>query len=252
MKLQGFIVIPCFNEANRLQPRYFHELAASLLARGFELVFVDDGSTDDTLLILKREFAQICHVITIQQNVGKANAIRQGFQYIDSYYGEGQEFWVGYLDADSAFDLSTVVNFIDESQMRVEKRWACFSAARVGLAGHRIRRSKLRHFVGRIIVTLCNSASKNLKIYDPQSGLKLFNTQEFSTRIFDAPFKTRWFMDWEIFMRMPLPRHVLEIPATSWSEIAGSKIRIKSFLTIFRELVVILLLINRKSTYGSN
>lgn len=50
------VVIPCKNEARNL-PQLLDEIGAAMADRSFEVIIVDDGSTDDTPAILAREAA---------------------------------------------------------------------------------------------------------------------------------------------------------------------------------------------------
>ena len=106
------IVIPCFNEAHRLSSTPF----VSFLDDSSDLffVFVDDGSTDHTAESLDRislETGSKSTVLTLSENQGKAEAVRQGILW--SLEKEGSH--VGYWDGDLATPLSEIPTFIDHS-----------------------------------------------------------------------------------------------------------------------------------------
>ncbi len=68
------VVVPCFNEADRLDVEAFVSFGDSAV----EFLFVDDGSTDDTAAVLQRlveagggRFS----ILTLDQNCGKAEAV---------------------------------------------------------------------------------------------------------------------------------------------------------------------------------
>ena len=76
------IVIPVFNEEENL-PVLFEELARALrpLARAWEVVFVDDGSTDKSLLVLKglaQENSEVRY-LAFTHNRGQSAAFCAGF-----------------------------------------------------------------------------------------------------------------------------------------------------------------------------
>ena len=78
------IVIPLFNEAENLQP-LAAELTAALdgLAYGYEVLFVDDGSTDDSPAVLARLAAADPRLRILRQptNQGQSAAFAAGFQH---------------------------------------------------------------------------------------------------------------------------------------------------------------------------
>lgn len=77
------VVIPVFNEEESL-----HELIArikdafSALDKKFEIIFIDDGSTDATLPILQKyaKDNSYIHILSLRKNMGKALALTAGFQ----------------------------------------------------------------------------------------------------------------------------------------------------------------------------
>jgi len=78
------VVIPLFNERDNLAPLH-RELNATLgpLGRSYELVFVDDGSTDGSLEELRRLKADDprMRVIRLARNSGQTAALACGFQH---------------------------------------------------------------------------------------------------------------------------------------------------------------------------
>jgi len=75
------IVVPVYNEAGSLEPLYA-EIAAAVGPYGpFEVVFVDDGSTDDSLSVMERVAAahEGVRIVRLRRNFGKAAALTHGF-----------------------------------------------------------------------------------------------------------------------------------------------------------------------------
>ena len=72
------VVIPVYNEEESVLPLY-EELLSSLQATGksYEIIFVDDGSTDATLERLKSLSG--AHVLSFARNHGKSKALEIGF-----------------------------------------------------------------------------------------------------------------------------------------------------------------------------
>ncbi len=79
--LQCSVVIPAYNEARRL-PRYLDEVVSYLVTRGeaWEVVVVDDGSTDATADVVRAMTARYPQVRLLRQepNAGKGAAVRAG------------------------------------------------------------------------------------------------------------------------------------------------------------------------------
>ena len=77
------LVIPVYNEADSLQP-LVDEIDAALAAAGppFEIVFVDDGSTDGSFRVMQALAASRAdvHVVRLRRNFGKAAALSHGFE----------------------------------------------------------------------------------------------------------------------------------------------------------------------------
>jgi glycosyltransferase involved in cell wall biosynthesis len=76
------VVIPIYNEAPNLEPLHQEFIAAlERWGRPFELILVDDGSTDDSFAILKRihERDRRVRVIRLRRNFGQTAAFAAGF-----------------------------------------------------------------------------------------------------------------------------------------------------------------------------
>jgi glycosyltransferase involved in cell wall biosynthesis len=76
------VVVPLFNEEHSLTALY-HEIAAVLDSQPepYEVVFVDDGSTDGSRAVLERLHAETTNVVVVhlRRNFGKAAALQAGF-----------------------------------------------------------------------------------------------------------------------------------------------------------------------------
>ena len=77
--LEFSVVVPVHNEAGNVE-KLISEIAAALDGRAYEMVFVDDASTDDTRAILaelKTRFPAL-RVLGHRKNAGQSRAIRSG------------------------------------------------------------------------------------------------------------------------------------------------------------------------------
>jgi glycosyltransferase involved in cell wall biosynthesis len=76
------VVVPLYNEERSLQALY-HEIAAALEHQGqpWEVVFVDDGSTDGSFSVLTQLHEEMPNVVVVhlRRNFGKAAGLQAGF-----------------------------------------------------------------------------------------------------------------------------------------------------------------------------
>ena len=221
------LVVPCYNEADRLAPEAF--------LRGLDeeprlrLRLVDDGSTDGTLAVLRRIQAAApdrVRVTACAKNGGKAEAVRQGV--LASL--ESSPALVGYWDADLATPLPEVSRFIARLDARPEVRVVLGS--RVRLLGYQIRRKASRHIFGRGFATVV-STMLSLHVYDTQCGSKVFRATPELAAAFAKPFMSRWVFDVELLIRLmagwerqglEAAEVIEELPLLSWEDVAGSKV----------------------------
>jgi glycosyltransferase involved in cell wall biosynthesis len=190
------IVVPCYNEADRLKPDVFAEFLNTHSDIGF--LFVDDGSTDATGRILRglaSDWPKRCSVWALPENAGKAEAVRQGV----GRAFERKAAYVGYWDADLSTPLREIASMRElfEGQPGVEMVFG----SRVQLLGREIRRNPVRHYLGRVFATVI-SLMLGIPVYDTQCGAKLFRTSPTVRDLFAEPFVAKWVFDVEIIARL--------------------------------------------------
>ncbi len=237
------VVVPCYNEASRLQPERFSAYLAE--SEQVRFLFVNDGSRDGTLKVLQALHQRHPdHVLVLDQqpNQGKAAAVRAGMlQAIALGDGGVTGFW----DADLATPLLVIPQLLRQLQNKPVLQMVFGS--RVRLLGHAIHRKPVRHYLGRIFATVVSTVLR-LPIYDTQCGAKLFRiTPELGT-ILAEPFQSRWIFDVEIIARY-LALHakepdrgssgIYESPLPSWEDVAGSKVGPLDFFRALYELLQI-------------
>jgi glycosyltransferase involved in cell wall biosynthesis len=227
-------VIPCYDEAARLPAARFKDFLREHPEVSF--VFVDDGSRDDTLALLRSlervDPDRVC-VLALPENAGKAEAVRRGMLRA---LQDDVEF-VGFWDADLATPLAALLEFRRLLAERPELEVVIGS--RVVLLGRRIDRRALRHYLGRAAATAI-ALTLGLRVYDTQCGAKLFRAGPTARELFAEPFIARWAFDVEILARLirarrggalaPAAEVVCEVPLEEWVDVAGSKIRPLDYL----------------------
>jgi glycosyltransferase involved in cell wall biosynthesis len=233
------VVVPCFNEAARLDPAHIDALIA---AAGARVLAVDDGSTDDTAALLDKLAAaepERIAVLTLAANGGKGEAVRRGLLEAIS---TGADL-VAYCDADFAAPPDEVARLVDV--LRSDPGVDAVLGSRVALLGSDIRRSALRHYTGRLFAT-AGSLALRAPVYDTQCGAKAFRVTGALRRALAAPFVSRWAFDVELLGRLlqqrdpaapPDPGRYVELPLRRWSETGGSKLTLGSRVRAAADLV---------------
>ena len=234
-----WLVIPCFNEVARLAGQNIAELVAN---DDVGVVLVDDGSDDGTpeLMFNIQNAGAGVDVLVLQQNMGKAEAVRRGMNHALTLGAKV----VGYLDADFATpakDMLALLNKLEANEVKV-----CLGSRWLHL-GAKIDRTAFRHYGGRVFATIASSVLK-LNIYDTQCGAKAFCVSEVLVRSISEPFLSRWAFDVELIGRLLndasedaryTEQDFIELPLQNWRDIRGSKIRIADMVTATFELLLI-------------
>jgi len=230
-----FLIVPCFNEANRLAPaEYWQQIEDYCVI----LVFVNDASTDSTAATIHSMNLKSQRTITIENNLGKANAIREGFlRIVRSMDIEYNESYIGFVDADMAFSAQDIKRMFDLAE---EGQHEAVFASRVKLSGRNINRKRIRHIVGRGIMAFL-SCSGFVIPYDSQAGLKVFRCTPKLMKCLEDQFETRWFFELELLLRFTRNFRgfldVWEEPLLFWNETKGSKLFTMSSVSILFQLV---------------
>lgn len=231
------LVIPCYNEADRLNIQAFQTFLKNQI--DFHLLFVNDGSTDRTLEILtdlSSKQDRISH-LNLEQNGGKAEAVRRGILHANETFPNAEYY--GFLDADLATPLEEITRF--HAILQSKPTFKIALGSRWKHLGAHIERSAFRHYMGRIFATLVSMLFK-LSVYDTQCGAKLMRNVDISS-LFSKPFVSAWFFDIEILCRykahFKTNDWAVEIPLNIWREIGGSRIKMWDFITAPLELLKI-------------
>lgn len=223
------IIIPCYNEAERLDQSAFVNFLRE--SSDTEFLFVNDGSKDatlDKLCQMRDAMPDRITVIDLSQNSGKAEAVRQGMIAASEM---GASF-IGYWDADLATPLDAISDFA-RVLAKFPETQVVFGARRAML-GHRIERTLGRRLVSRICATLARQAVR-LPISDTQCGAKLMRNTPLLRKAISTPFTAGWLFDVELFTRLSMQMTdrrfaFYEQPLAEWTEVPGSKVSAQAIL----------------------
>ncbi len=245
-----WIVVPCFNEAARLDATAFTTFVQTHTSIGF--LFVDDGCTDGTREVLEG----LCHecpaqlkLLVLATNEGKAEAVRRGLLSILGAHPVVVGFW----DADLAVPLQE----IDACRAVLDRRRDVdiVLGVRLRMLGHRIYQSQLRRCLGRVF-TSAASITLGRRFRDTQCGAKLFRVTPVLQAALDEPFRSRWVFDVELLLRCRVDPDshgnrfpaVYEYPLETWTGKAHSKLKPWAYGWCAAELLGILLRDRMSST----
>ena len=234
------IVVPCYNEAERLRGDEF--LAFTRIDPRIHFLFVNDGSSDATLPMLQ----QLCdgndpalRLLDKPKNGGKAEAVRDGFNAA-LRSNQPQLEYIGFWDADLATPLETIPHLL--AKLRRDTHLHMVFGSRVRLLGRAIHRKLVRHYLGRLFATFA-SITLGLPIYDTQCGAKIFRVSPTLVEAMTGPFVSRWIFDVEIvarYLRLKGRRFcsetIFEYPLHAWHDVGGSKVRPSDFFLAIADL----------------
>lgn len=167
MAIELSIVVPMYNEAGNVA-RLAHEIAGALASGTFELLLVDDGSTDETLaeaLRLRPAIVEL-RVLRLEVRLGQSAAIWAGVR-------AARAPWVVTLDGDCQNDPRDIPELI-------RARSAARDAAVRLVVGHRIARRDTSW--KRMQSRIANAVRGRLlgdRVPDTGCGLKLFARDTF-------------------------------------------------------------------------
>ena len=161
------LVIPAYNESARL-PATLDAAWSFLEGQGdlFELILVDDGSSDGTAAIARRFANQHFNVTAVTiKHAGKAAAVRAGLELAEGEY-------VAFTDA----DLATPLSYLDDFLALARDQADLVIGSREGAGARRIGEPWYRHAMGRIFNRLVQTLVLP-GIEDTQCGFKLFRRE---------------------------------------------------------------------------
>ncbi|WP_179318304.1 response regulator [Winogradskyella helgolandensis] len=230
------VVIPCYNEEERLLSDEF--LTYIDKNSGYHLCFVNDGSKDKTLSVLKnlqKGREDFITVFDCEKNGGKAEAVRLGMLHMAK---KEDLDYIGFLDADLSTDLADfddLVKTIETSDFKI------VSGSRISRMGANITKESARKIISLTINFIIRKILR-MDFKDTQCGAKIFSKDVIDVA-FSEKFVTQWIFDVEIFKRMSIhfglkkaKAMLCEQPLKRWIHADGSKLSMKDSVRIVFQL----------------
>ncbi len=157
------VVVPLLNEAESL-PELTRRIdeQIQMLGKSYELIFVDDGSTDnslETLLQLKKAYPAI-RIIQFNKNFGKSAALSEGFKTASGDF-------VITMDADLQDDPAEIPNLLKKLE----------EGADLVSGWKKKRNDPLNKTVPSRLFNLMTRQLTGIKIHDFNCGLKAYRNQ---------------------------------------------------------------------------
>jgi dolichyl-phosphate beta-glucosyltransferase len=215
------IVIPAYNEGKTILESV-STINEHLKTMGitYEIIVVDDGSTDDTCARSKY-LCDCARVITLPKNRGKGAAVRAGV-----YAALGNRIFM--CDADLSMSIIYIDRFLStDADIVIGSRALKESAVDMGCTG------RVLSFISRLIIRVFILPG----IKDSQCGFKMFTKE--CKPLFELMTLNRWGFDFELLYLAKLHGFsVKEIPVL-WIRKPRSRIRKIDYLKTLWELVMV-------------
>lgn len=234
------VIIPVYNEEKRLSLAFEavkkFKAPAELTVEKF--VFVNDGSKDNTLKLLKtfkNKFdrklsngAKI-EIVTYPTNHGRGFAVMQGAKRVESDFGM-------FLDGDMSIPLDNLKNFSKYMNQGFD---LLVGSKKIKGTTTLVKRDVIREFIGEVHSRILSSVL-GIKLADFTGGFKVFS-KAVCDDVLPRLTQERWGLDPEIiYVANRLGYSVKELPIV-WSHISkSSKVNlIRDILRAFGEMVTI-------------
>jgi len=223
------VIIPAYNEEKRIKNTLLE--VGNYLAKqdySYEIIVVNDGSTDKTLDIAEEVKSKIANLIIInnKKNQGKGFVVRQGLL---NAKGEYRLF----LDADNSASIEEIEKFFPY----IKQGYDIVIGSRA-IKGANIISAQpwQRKFLGNSYRLMVKFFAGLWDFYDTQCGFKIFSSKSVND-IFPKCKINGWSFDVEVLiLAKKLGYSAKEVPI-NWSDSPGTKVKLKGMIKAVFDLL---------------
>ena len=217
------IVVPCYNEENRIKEN-ISKFVRFAKNNNSELIFVNDGSKDNTLKVLKNTHKRYnFKIISYSKNKGKGFAIKEGIKKAKNKY---------ILMCD--VDLSTPLSEINKFKPYLKEYEIIIGSREEKSSNIILKQNPLKRIFGKLGKYSINFILR-LNINDTQCGFKLFNRN--IKHIIQKSKINRFGFDFEIlYLAKKEGMNIKEI-GIEWTNNRESKVKAKDYFITLFELI---------------
>jgi dolichyl-phosphate beta-glucosyltransferase len=232
------IIIPCFNEENRIirtlqaYVKYFQQNKVFSLSKNINkkfflnLILVNDGSTDNTATVISafiKKYNISAQIVNLQSNMGKGYAVKTGILESNANY-----YYI--CDSDMSASWSILPQFLNI--LKNEK--VDYVVGSRALPESEVNTLPTKKILGRVSSFFIRNLL-HIDIQDTQCGYKLFSHN--CKKAFKLQKLTRWGFDFEIIYILNKLNFTHREVGIKWQHVPNSKVKIVSYLQTFKDLI---------------
>ncbi|HIH32381.1 TPA: glycosyltransferase family 2 protein [Candidatus Woesearchaeota archaeon] len=221
------IIIPAYNEESRMKS-FLEEIMSFCKSKlkNYELIFVDDGSKDDTKKIFERFKSRNSNIqlISYSPNHGKGYAVKKGI-----FAARGE--YVLFIDIDGSIQPKEI-----PKMLQMLKKYPVVVGSRA-LASSNVKQSLLRKMTSSLFNPYVNFLFHN-KVNDHLCGFKGFH-KEIAKQLFKDLINERWLFDVELFYKIRKRKIRFYEQPIDWIHKEDSKMKFIDPLKMLYELIYI-------------
>ena len=236
------VILPLYNEEKRLNNLFIKINKFKFLNKNkLEFIFVDDGSNDNSYLLIKNFIKENkkridLKLVSYKNNKGKGFALKKGIV-------KAKHDWIITVDIDLSVKLEQIK--IWQKKKLISQEFKVYFGSRL-LAESKVKAKRNRKFIGFIFNIILRKIlnSNLLNIKDTQCGFKLYE-KNIAKKIFRRLTENGYIHDVEILILLQKSKVLVKELAVEWKHKHGSKINL-----IIDSFIMLKNLLNLKKKYN--